>query len=117
MSSSCSCLLWMYTYLVEKRGSVSSDVRVALGCSMADRIALSPLRGSPCDRVSGRFGKAHGARFVSFRLHLQRSAVYVQPMSPQRGLCVAGLCLAASAPSWRQNRASGPMQQPLPGAT
>jgi MFS transporter, ACS family, glucarate transporter len=88
-------VFWMYTYLVERRGFSLLDAGWLAAAPWLTALALTPIGGYICDRVSRRSGKESGSRVVIvFGYSSSGTLLYVAAYAPQSWLCLVGLCLS-----------------------
>jgi MFS transporter, ACS family, glucarate transporter len=88
-------VFWLYIYLVDVRGFSILKGGIVTGLPWLTAVALTPVGGLMCDRLSALNGRLAGARVVIMLGYgLTGSMLFVAAGSSHRTLVVATLCLS-----------------------
>ena len=100
-------VFWLYTYLVEVRGFSMMNGGLIAALPWLSGLAFTPLGGFVADRIAARRGRLSAAKYIIMTSYIISSVLlFVAAYAPQRGWCVAALCLsvgflmAAEASFW-----------------
>ena len=100
-------VFWLYMYLVEVRGFSMMNGGLIAALPWLTGLAFTPLGGFVADRIAARRGRLSAAKYIIMTGYILSGVLlFVAAYAPQRGWCVAALCLsvgflmAAEASFW-----------------
>ena len=100
-------VFWLYMYLVEVRGFSMMNGGLIAALPWLTGLAFTPLGGFVADRIAARRGRLSAAKYIIMTSYVISGVLlFVAAYAPQRGGCVAALCLsvgflmAAEASFW-----------------